>query len=355
MKPHMKQHTQRIAPSRAAAYRPGRGRGAAGMGEPRRRRKAGWLALLAALLAVGAVVAAIGAWDGALVPLLGNPSRAAGKAAAVPSPALPPPGMPVPSKTFHTRLFTDAVGRSMTYYLYGPDGFEQSRKYPLVVLLHGGGERVDPTLTPAQNRDVLLRQQYVKAFVSPEAQREWPSFVVAPQATASERWVGTPAVGVSAYTLPPQPTDALTLAMEIVRSLRQTYPQIDGNRIYIGGISMGGFGTWEAAERWPDVFAAAFPIAGAGDPKAAGALAHLSIWAFHGGGDILVPVQGSRLMVQAVRAAGGAPCYTEYPGANHDVWFTKRPLNDPRVLAWIFAQTKALLPDVTPPSCPTLT
>jgi predicted peptidase len=142
------------------------------------------------------------------------------------------------------------------------------------------------------------------------------------------------------------------MAMEIEQSLVQTYPQIDANRIYIGGVSMGGFGAWEAAERWPETFAAAFPIAGAGDPKAAAALAHTPIWAFHGSGDALVPVQGSRLMTQAARAAGAMVCYTEYPGAAHDIWFTKRPLNDPRVLAWIFAQTRARDADTPPPTCP---
>jgi predicted peptidase len=121
----------------------------------------------------------------------------------------------------------------------------------------------------------------------------------------------------------------------------QTYPAIDGNRIYVGGISSGAFGTWEAAERWPATFAAAFPIAGAGDPQAAAALAQVPIWAFHGSGDALVPVQGSRLMVQAARAAGGMVCYSEYPGAAHDIWDTIRPLEQPNVLVWIFSQQRS--------------
>jgi acetyl esterase/lipase len=78
------------------------------------------------------------------------------------------------------------------------------------------------------------------------------------------------------------------------------------------------------------------------------------VWAFHGGADVLVPVQASRLMVQAVRAAGGTACYTEYPGANHDIWYTKRPMSDPLVLAWLFSQTKVPDPNSVerPLPCP---
>jgi predicted peptidase len=114
---------------------------------------------------------------------------------------------------------------------------------------------------------------------------------------------------------------------------------------------MGGFGTWESLERWPTVFAAGFPLAGAGDPQAAAALVGVPIWAFHGSGDALVPVQGSRLMVQAVRAAGGTICYTEYPGAAHDIWFTIRPLEQTPVLTWLFSQRRSPSGPTSPVDC----
>jgi predicted peptidase len=258
--------------------------------------------------------------------------------------------MPVPIGTFATRLYADQSGTSMTYYLYGPSSYTPAGKYPLVVVLHGGGETANPQASAQQNRDVLINQVYVQAFTATAVQQEWPSFVVVPQVPAGQRWVNVPAA-VSAYTLAPEPSRPLGLALGIVQSLRQIYPMINGNRIYVTGISMGGFGTWESAERWPNVFAAALPIAGAGDPQAAAALAHVPVWAMHGSDDVVVPVQGSRLMVQAVRAAGGTACYTEYASEGHDVW-TFQHLGDPQLLRWLFSQTKAPSSAAPPLSCP---
>lgn len=256
----------------------------------------------------------------------------------------------MPSGTFATRLYTDGDGHSMTYYLYGPSNFSAQGKYPLILVLHGGGEVADPQASAEHNRDVLLSQAYVQVFASAAVQQQWPSFVVAPQVSAGQRWVNVPA-SVSSYTLTPAPSQSLALAYQIVQSLVQLYPEIDPNRIYVTGISMGGFGTWEAAERWPNVFAAAVPIAGSGDPQAAAALVHMPIWALHGSADNVVPVQGSRLMVQAVRAAGGTACYTEYAGWGHDIW-TTQILSDPHLLSWLFSQSKAPSSGSPPLGCP---
>ncbi len=294
------------------------------------------MALMLATILGGLVVTSNGVLGGAAA----SGRFPATRSSPTPTPTPRPPGAPVPVGTFVTRVYRDESGNSMTYHLYGPNRYAPEGTYPLVLVLHGGGERADPALTPEQNRAVVLRQAYVTAFTTASTQDRWPCFVVVPQATTSQRWVNVPA-SISSYTLAAQPSLALTLAMEIVQHLVQTYPTIDGNRIYVGGISMGAFGTWEAAERWPETFAAAFPIAGAGDPQAALALAQVPIWAFHGSGDALVPVQGSRLMVQAMRAAGGTVCYSEYPGAAHDIWITVRPLAQPKVLAWLFSQTRS--------------
>jgi acetyl esterase/lipase len=310
------------------------------------RARPRWWALPVLSLILGATVATIlgglvvtseGVFGGAATS---GRLPATAKSPVVASPTPRPPGPPVLAGTFATQMYRDESGNGMTYYLYGPKAYTPEGKYPLVLVLHGGGERADPALTPEQNRAVVLRQAYVTAFSAASTQDRWPCFVVVPQATTSQRWVNVPA-SITSYTLAAQPSLALTLAMAIVRHLVQTYPAIDSNRIYVGGISMGAFGTWEAAERWPTTFAAAFPIAGAGDPQVAAALVPVPIWAFHGSGDALVPVQGSRLMVQAVQAAGGMVCYSEYPGAGHNIWITIRPLEQPKVLAWIFSQRRS--------------
>jgi poly(3-hydroxybutyrate) depolymerase len=329
-------------------------RAAQGAPPPARRRRGP--RLVAALLILATVAPSAAALGVALAPhvrTLTIPPRGAGQAASIPTvTAAPPVAPPVPSGTFATFVFTDRGGNSMTYYLYGPDDYTPTGTYPLVVLLHGGGERADPTLTPAQNQQVLLRQAYVQAFAAPSTQHQWPCFVLVPQAPLPQRWVNSSAE-VSSYTLAPQPSQSLTLVLEMVQSIKQTYPTIDPARVYVGGISMGALGTWEAVERWPWIFAAAFPIAGAGDPQAVAALKAVPIWAFQGSGDAIVPVQASRLMVQAARAAGGTVCYTEYPGAGHDIWLTQRPLSDPLVLAWLFSQTKTPSSSTAPPlACP---
>ena len=143
---------------------------------------------------------------------------------------------PTPDGTFATRLYTDANGNRMTYYLYGPANFSPTGSYPLVLILHGGGEGAKPSVRAAQNRTNLIDQPYVKAFTSGAVQDYWPSFVVAPQ--PGQQWVDVPAT-ISEYTLAPQPSEWLALAIGIVQLLQQTYAQINPNRIYVVGISMG--------------------------------------------------------------------------------------------------------------------
>ncbi len=234
-----------------------------------------------------------------------------------------------------TRTYTDKQDASMTYYLYVPRGYNPRQSYPLVLLLHGGGERGETKSTLAQNRSLLLNDAYANVWSSLTVQSRWPSFVVAPQIVGTNQWVNTPS-DQGSYQLAPQPSVSLRLAKEIVDALQREYQGIDSNRLYITGLSMGGYGAWDAIERWPTYFAAAAPIAGAGDPTQASVLTHLPIWAFHGAEDMNVPVSGSRDMVQAIRAAGGQPSYTEYPQAGHDIWMQVYTSSD--FLSWLFAQ-----------------
>ena len=125
--------------------------------------------------------------------------------------------------------------------------------------------------------------------------------------------------------------------MELVRQLQKDY-RIDSDRLYVTGLSMGGFGTFELTTRYPDVFAAAAPICGGGDPTKAKTLSALPVWVFHGDADRVVPVGFSRSMVKAIETAGGKPKYTEYPGVGHDCWTATYA--DPAFHDWLFAQTR---------------
>jgi predicted peptidase len=115
--------------------------------------------------------------------------------------------------------------------------------------------------------------------------------------------------------------------------------QIDESRLYLTGLSMGGYGSWDLAARQPERFAAVVPICGGGDEKQAPKLAKLPIWVWHGDADQAVKVTRSRQMVEAIKAAGGSPKYTELPGVGHDSWTAA--YNGPEnCLSWLFEQKK---------------
>jgi len=127
----------------------------------------------------------------------------------------------------------------------------------------------------------------------------------------------------------------MTAALEMLAALQSEY-SIDPARILITGLSMGGFGTWDAVMRNPTLFAAAMPICGGGDPGKAALLKALPIWAFHGSADDIVPVAATRQMVDALKAVGGSIKYTEYPGGGHNVW--GQTYADAEVLRWLIDQ-----------------
>ncbi len=246
--------------------------------------------------------------------------------------------------------YTDKLGQTMNFFLYVPTPFDPNQKYPLVLVLQGGGERARPGMTPAASDSVLEHAPYVKCWVGkpkrlddPTVQSRWPSFIVVPQLDGLSRWVDVPP-SQGSYRMAASPTAELRMAKEIVGLLRQQYANVDPNRLYITGISLGGYGTWDAIERWPGYFAAAVAVSGGGDPSKAYLLKDMPIWVFHGSNDPIVPVSGSRDMVKAIEAAGGHPRYTEYAGAKHDIWarvYAVDPANPSNsVFHWLFAQHK---------------
>jgi predicted peptidase len=257
-----------------------------------------------------------------------------------------PPGS---KDDFHTCRYTGPGNVVMTFYLFIPDHYDPTKSYPLTLILHGSGERSIASQTAAQNRAALLDNEYVAVWGpgspagGPSVQTTYPSFVLAPQIPLSDSWVATD-VADGSYALPAQPTVDLATAMVILQLVRQQYVGINANRLYITGISMGAFGVWDAIERWPDYFAAAVPVAGAGSPALASELRTTAIWAFHGAADISVPPTGSKDMVLAVRVAGGYACYTLYPDAPHAIWNTvyglAGNLNNP-LYPWLFAQDRS--------------
>lgn len=128
------------------------------------------------------------------------------------------------------------------------------------------------------------------------------------------------------------------LLYEAITSLDSTEQGIDSKRHYVGGISFAGYGTWNVIAKRPDLFAAAIPICGGGNPAMAPKMVNVPIWAFHGEKDINVPVSCSRDMIQAIRKAGGHPKYTEFTGQGHSIW--DQIMETEGIWTWLFAQRK---------------
>ncbi|MFM8173982.1 MAG: prolyl oligopeptidase family serine peptidase [Pirellulaceae bacterium] len=214
--------------------------------------------------------------------------------------------------------------KSLKYRILEPA--RATEPLPVVLFLHGAGERGD------DNTKQLVHG--VSQFVSKEAQEKHPCYVIVPQCPAGRRWVEVD-WSADQHDLPETSSDSLALAVAIVRDLIEQ-KKADPTRIYITGLSMGGYGTWDAIARYPDLFAAAVPICGGGDPKTAPRFKQLPVWCFHGGRDGVVKPERSREMVKALEQSGGKPKYTEYPEAGHDSWTATYA--NPELHQWLFEQ-----------------
>ena len=215
------------------------------------------------------------------------------------------------------------------YRLLKPAAVEPGRKYPLVLFLHGAGER---------GSDNVLQLEYLPSWLAEEENRHrHPCFVVVPQCRAHHKWVEIDWSDKRSLPQKPQMTVDMTAAVAALEAVMQAEP-VDAGRVYLTGISMGGFGSWDLAARTPARFAAVIPICGGGDEATAPKLKALPIWCFHGDVDKAVPVERSRTMVEAVKAAGGTVKYTEYAGVGHDSWTPA--YRDPATLDWLFEQCR---------------
>lgn len=215
------------------------------------------------------------------------------------------------------------------FRLLRPPAVEPGRRYPLVVFLHGAGER---------GSDNVAQLKYLPTwFAEPALRKRHPCFVLAPQCRTDHRWSPCDWSDTKSSPLAPKPTTDLAAAVAATEAVRAAEP-VDADRVYLTGLSMGGYGAWELAMRMPDRFAAVAPICGGGDETQAAKLAGLPIWCFHGADDTVVPVERSRSMVAAIRAAGGEPRYSELPGVGHHSWAPA--YRESELLDWLFAQRR---------------
>ena len=217
------------------------------------------------------------------------------------------------AKLFEARTFTRTKGDSLHFQLLKPLDYDPKKKYPLVVCLpYGGGVDGAP---PAQ----FLLQDSMRM--------KYPSFLFVPFCPSGAGWGG----------IPNYPTID-TLVFDALHNLEEEFEAIDSKRLYVTGVSRGGYGSWHFICTRPEMFAAAIPVCGGEDPALAKKIVNVSVWAFHGEEDKNVLVKLSRDMIEAIKQAGGNPRYTEFPGAGHDIW--DRVKDTPGLLEWLFAQKR---------------
>jgi predicted peptidase len=232
---------------------------------------------------------------------------------------------------FKFKIF-QADGHTLPYRFYQPQPVRRNEKFPLVIFLHGAGER------GFDNRTQFMR------FAPTIFWEKYPCLVLAPecpskasgQANAESVWVDTP-FGAALHNMNVKPTWPLQLVLQLIDETIREYP-VDKDRIYVTGLSMGGYATWEILQREGNLFAAAIPVCGGGDPAYASKMKSVKLWVFHGRDDRTVPVSCSRDMVSAVEKIGGNVKYTEYPGVDHDSW--GMTYGNSEVWDWLFSQKK---------------
>lgn len=234
---------------------------------------------------------------------------------------------------YQKKEFTSPEGDTLKYRILFPEDYDGRKKFPLILVLHGAGER------GSDNEKQLVHGS--KLFLDPAVRKRFPAIVVFPQCPAESYWSSvkidrnqTPLELDFDYTRPA--TEPLTLSIKLVEDLIRT-ERVDARCVYITGLSMGGMGTFEAVHRNPGLFAAALPICGGGDTENYRQV-DTPFWVFHGDADAVVDVKYSRTMVDRLKELKVKVRYTEYPGVNHNSWdnaFAER-----RYLKWMFGKRR---------------
>lgn len=236
---------------------------------------------------------------------------------------------------FKRETFVSSSGLSLPYRILFPENYDKTKKYPVVLFLHGAGERGE------NNESQLVHGS--KLFLDPANRKAYPAIVIFPQCPTEGYWGS---VSVDRNTLPltlgfdySKPiTPALQAAIELLRKV-SSEEGVDKKRVYVAGLSMGGMGTFEAVYRFPKLFAAAVPICGGADVKAYDKrVSKVPFRVFHGAKDDVVEPTYSREIVAKLKALNVSVEYKEYPDANHNSWDSAFAESD--FLSWMFSKRK---------------
>jgi len=208
----------------------------------------------------------------------------------------------------HAQTFEKEITKTLSckYLLFLPEGYgKEQKRWPLMLFLHGAGERGDDL-------------NKVKVHGPPkivDKQKDFPFIVVSPQCPEDDWW-----------------TTKTEVLINLLDDIISRY-DVDTDRVYLTGLSMGGYGSWALASEYPDRFAAVVPICGGGNRIMSRTLKDMPIWAFHGAKDSVVPVEESKAVVEAINDRGGNAKLTIYPDANHDSW--TETYNNQELYEWL--------------------
>ncbi len=231
----------------------------------------------------------------------------------------------VTTPQFQAKTFLANDNVDLNYNIYYPE--TQKQKSPLFVFLHGAGERGD------DNSSQLI---HIAPILTNEVNRKkYPAILVFPQCPEDGYWANVD-ITEDGQWLPDgskEPTPSMQRVIELIESLMQN-PSVDTDRIYISGLSMGGFGTFDLISRHPEWFAGAVAICGGADLNKADNYKDVPLWVAHGAQDPVVPVDLSRSVVAKLKNMSGKIKYTEYPEGGHNIW--NDVYKDPEVLSWLF-------------------
>lgn len=231
------------------------------------------------------------------------------------------------SNTFEEKIYV-ADQDTLPYRILYPENYNKKKKYPIVLFLHGAGQRGN------DNKSQLVG--IPEALTSATGRKKYKCFILAPQCARKDVWVKFPnfPTGLQATI---EPTVSAKLTNNLLIKLEKEL-SIDKRRIYVTGYSMGGEGSIDFLTRNPHLFAAAVPICSVSDTSKAKSIYNIPLWAFHGSLDDVNNVKYSRIMIGALKKYGGNPKYTEYPNVKHASW--SLAYKEPGLFEWLFIQKK---------------
>ena len=234
-------------------------------------------------------------------------------------------------------------GTELPYRIYVPDDYNPEKQYSFLLFLHGAGNRgTDNNSQVSQNTgliDRIINGETVE-YNGQKLDSSKEFIIVAPQCAPEKQWVDTPwgKTPDPSYNLDEIPqSQYMTAVVELIGKMQSTY-NLDSARMYITGLSMGGFGTWDLITRYPDLFAAAIPMGGAGDVSKANIIKNTPVWTFHQLQDPTVVAEGTLAMVKALTEVGAEVKFTPYFDGKHNAW--TKGYAEPDMLQWLYDHVK---------------